>query len=165
MKKYLLTIASLIAVVSLTGLAQLSTALAKSGHTARVTPHAHALSEAAVRADIRSGKLRRVTAQQAAKLNAQTKKAQAKVGTRTVGNYYIGRYQEQGRLWYDEYCTYEYYSSNYEVVICYKNWIICTSGYPSSGYCLDTNLYDYESWIYYYGTWYGPYGPYGPYTG
>ena len=67
MKKYLLTIASLIAVVSLTGFAQLGTALAKSGNTARVTPRAHALSEAAVRADIRSGKLHRVTAQQAAK--------------------------------------------------------------------------------------------------
>ncbi|MBV9198094.1 MAG: hypothetical protein JO168_28520 [Solirubrobacterales bacterium] len=149
--------------VSLTGFAQLGTALAKSGNTARVTPRAHALSEAAVRADIRSGKLHRVSAQEAAKLNAQ--RNSAKIGTRTVGNYYLGRYQEQGRLWYDERYSYYYYSSDYFYLDYYKNWQVCTSGYPYSGWCLDANSYDYEYYYYYYGYWYGPSVWYGNYTG
>jgi hypothetical protein len=173
LKKYLLTTASLLAVVSLMGVAQLGTAVAKQGKTTHASAHVrHALSEASARTLIRTGKLKPVTAKQAAKLNARVKtklNARVKSGktmarTSQVGGNYFGRYQEQGRLWYDETYDFGYSSSNYYYYYYYKNWLVCSSDYSSSGYCLDANSYDYYYYIYYYGTWYYG-GWYGPYSG
>ncbi len=122
-------------------------------------------SQAAVAKMIRSGKLKPVTAKQRSGLRAlQARTGNLRGGTAraaTQGSYYIGSYQEIGRLWYDYRYSSVYVSSSYYYYYYYKNWKVCNSSYSS---CLAAGSYDYYYYIYYYGTWYYG-GWYGPYSG
>ncbi len=125
-------------------------------------------SKAAVVKMIHSGKLKPVTAKQRAGLRALQSRtgklrgsAARTASAASQGSYYIGSYQEQGRLWYDYRYSYGYVSSSYYYYYYYKNWKVCNSSYS---YCLAAGSYDYYYYIYYYGTWYYG-GWYGPYSG
>ena len=166
MKKFFLTTASLLTMVSLMGVAQAGVAAAKPSKPTHASAHVgQVLSEAKARSMIRTGQLKPATARQAAKLNALVKNANTTARMSTQGNTEIGHYQEQGRLWYDYRYTYGYSSSNYWYYYLYKNWQVCSSGYAgtaSSGWCYSAYSYDYYYYVYYYGTYYigGWYGPY-----
>jgi hypothetical protein len=117
-------------------------------------------SAATVAKKIADGKLKRVTAKQMPGLKKLlAMKGDARLATQ--GTYYIGSYQEQGRLWYDYRYSSFYSSSNYYGYYYYKNWKVCNT---ASTYCLAAGSYDYYYYYYYYGTWYYG-GFYGPYSG
>lgn len=136
---------------------------------ASATTHARkGLSQARVAKMIKSGQLKQVTAKQRVGLRAlQSRTGQLGLsnaraaGAATQGTYYIGSYQEQGRLWYDYRYSYGYSNSSYYWYYYYKNWKVCNSSYS---YCYAAGSYDYYYYIYYYGTWYYG-GWYGPYSG
>jgi hypothetical protein len=153
MVKKILTLLACVALMA--GVVSSASAASSAAPAARKAP-----SVSTVEKRIKSGKLKPVTAAQMPGLKKLLKtKADARLATQ--GTYYIGSYQEQGRLWYDYRYSYWYSSSDYYGYYYYKNWKVCNTSYS---YCLGADSYDYYYYIYYYGTWYYG-GWYGPYSG
>jgi hypothetical protein len=155
-KKFLTLLAS---IAMLVGVAT-SASAAASADTSTAPAARKAPAASTVAKLIKNGQLKKVTAAQKPGLKKLiAMKGQARLATQ--GTYYIGSYQEQGRLWYDYRYSYWYSSSNYYGYYYYKNWKVCNTSYS---YCLAAGSYDYYYYIYWYGTWYYG-GWYGPYSG
>lgn len=177
MKKFFLTIAGLLTMVSLMGIMQVGAAAAKPGQST----HSSAAPSAQTRqADLAKlgGKLangnKRLSAtqlmglglkpasrQDVARLN-RMQRANRTAKTAAVGTYYWYTWHNALFSWSDRYLiSWFYYSSNYFGYIVVDNWKTCTL---SGTGCIDAHAYTYFYYYYYYGTWYTyGYPGFGPY--
>jgi hypothetical protein len=162
-KKYLMTIASLLTMVGIIGFAQVGAAAAKPSRTTHA-PHAISAQtrEAALAKlghkrlssqELRRLGLRRVSGKQLARIR-QLRNHRGMARTSAVGTYYWFTWQNARNSWVDRYYSGAYYSYPwYPYYVVYDNFKTCTySGY----YCIDANAYTYQYLLYYYpnGTWY-----------
>ena len=151
MKKYLMTLASLMMMIGLMGSTQVGAAAAKpSGETTHAPP---AISVATREATLPKLDSKRLSAQQLKGLKPashqqlagikQLQKNKAAARAATAGTYYWTTYHYYGNIWVDRYYSGPYYSYSpwYPYYVVYDNFKVCTA---SGTGCYSANAYTYS---------------------
>jgi hypothetical protein len=187
MKKYLLTIASLLTMVGLMSVASVNALAAKPAARTTHAPPAVSLgtreqalsalgNKVLTREQLKALGLKRVPRAELARIKTLRKHAGG-VRVATAGTNYWYTWQNDRNSWVDRYYSGPYYSYPwYPYYVVYDNFKTCT--YSGTG-CIDGDAYTFQYLLYYYpnGTWYyyntgayqgsstNPYGGFGPYVG